>query len=140
MTLIVAPADGFDSYVSVVDADAYVLKMGVDGWPATEDDKEKALRRATQYIRVFYAPKSKHLDPVHTNIKDATVEAAVRSLSADLLSDVEPSAIVREKIGPLETEFAEPQNGGQVRFALIDALMRGLGDLPRGNVMMLKRI
>lgn len=140
MTLIVAPAEGFDSYVSVADADAYVEKMGVDGWPAEDPDKEKALRRATQYIRVAYAPKVQYLDPIHANIEAATIEAAIRSVSGVLLADVDPSAIVREKIGPMDTEYAEPQNGGQVRFALIDALMRGLGDLPRGNVMMLKRI
>lgn len=140
MALIVAPTEGFDSYVSVADADAYVLKMGVDGWPAAEADKEKALRRATQYIRVNYAPKDQYLDPVHANIQAATVEAAVRSQSADLLADVDPAAVTEETIGPLTTKYAEPQNSGQVRFALIDALMRGLGDLPRGNVMMLKRI
>lgn len=140
MALIVAPTEGYDSYVSVADADAYVLKMGADGWPAGESDKEKALRRATQYIRVAYAPKAQYLDPVNENIEAATVEAAIRSVSGVLMTDVDAAAITEETIGPLTTKFAAPQNGGQVRFALIDALMRGLGDLPRGNVMMLKRI
>src|SRR5690606_39575227 len=94
MTLIVAPAEGYDSYVSVADADQYVADMGLTGWPTVQADKEKLLRRATQYISLKYEPKAQYLDPVHANIAAATVEAAVRA--SDLWADVDSQAV---KIG-----------------------------------------
>lgn len=138
MTLIVAPTQGYDSYVSVADADAYVERMGLTGWPEGEGEKQALLRRATQYIAVKYEPKAQFLDPVHPNIEAATVEAAIRS--ASLWQDVDPSAIVSETIGPLSTTYAQPTNDGQVKVPLIDALMRGLGMRPRPSVFMLSRI
>lgn len=138
MTLVIAPDDGFDSYVSVTDADAYVTKMGLSGWPATEADKGKLLRRATQYISLKYEPKAQYLDPVHANIKAATVEAAVRA--SDLWADVDSQAVIEETIGPMTTKYADPTNGGQKSFPVIDGLMRGLGELGRSGVFMLERI
>lgn len=138
MTLVIAPDDGFDSYVSVTDADAYVTKMGLSGWPATEADKGKLLRRATQYISLKYEPKAQYLDPVHANIKAATVEAAVRA--SDLWADVDSQAVIEETIGPMTTKYADPTNGGQKSFPVIDGLMRGLGELGRSGVFMLGRI
>lgn len=138
MTLIISPADGYDSYVSVEDADAYVERMGLDGWPTEEVEKETLLRRATQYITVKYAPKAQYLDPVHANIAAATVEAAVRA--SDLWADVDSQAVIEETIGPMTTKYAEPANGGQKSFPVIDGLMRGLGALQRSGVFMLGRI
>lgn len=138
MTLVIAPDDGFDSYVSVTDADAYVTKMGLSGWPATEADKGKLLRRATQYISLKYEPKAQYLDPVHANIAAATVEAAVRA--PDLWADVDSQAVTEETIGPMTTKYADPANGGQKSFPVIDGLMRGLGTLQRSGVFMLGRI
>lgn len=138
MTLIVAPADGYDSFISVEDADRYVDRMGLTGWPSTAPEKEKLLRRATQYITVKYAPKAQYLDPVHANIAAATVEAAVRA--SDLWADVDSQAVIEETIGPMTTKYADPANGGQKSFPVIDGLMRGLGTLQRSGVFMLGRI
>lgn len=138
MTLIIAPADGYDSFVSVADADAYVERMGLSGWPAETEDKEKLLRRATQYITVKYAPKAQYLDPVHANIQAATVEAALRA--ADLWVDLEGQAVIEDTMGPMTTKYSEPINGGQKSFPVIDGLMRGLGTAKRSGVMMLGRI
>lgn len=138
MTIIIAPAEGYDSFISVEDADAYVSRMGLSGWPATEADKGKLLRRATQYISLKYEPKAQYLDPVHANIAAATVEAALRS--DDLWTDVDSAAVVSETIGPMSTTYAEPKNGGQKAFPVIDNLMRGLGALQRSGVRMLKRV
>lgn len=138
MTLIIAPAQGYDSFVSVADADAYVLSMGLTGWPADDAEKETLLRRATQYITVKYAPLAAFLDPVHANIEAAVVEAAVRA--ADLWADVDSSAVIEETIGPMTTKYAEPVNDGQKAFPVIDGLMRGLGSAKRSGVFMLERI
>lgn len=138
MTLVVAPSEGYDSYVSVADADQYVADMGLAGWPTVQADKEKLLRRATQYISLKYEPKAQYLDPVHANIKAATVEAAVRA--SDLWADVGSQAVIEETIGPMTTKYADPTNGGQKSFPVIDGLMRGLGALQRSGVFMLGRI
>ena len=138
MTLIIAPADGYDSFVSLDDADAYVDRMGLTGWPAEEAKKETLLRRATQYIAVTYEPLARYIDPVHENIKAATVEAAIRA--GELWADVEAQAVTEETIGPMTTKYAEPANGGQKQFPVIDGLMRGLGGRSKSNVQMLKRI
>lgn len=138
MTLIVAPDEGYTSFVSVADADQYVADMGLTGWPSVQADKEKLLRRATQYIGLKYEPLDKYLDPVHANIKAATVEAALRA--ADLWADVDAAAVVSETIGPISTTYAEPKNGGQKTFPVIDNLMRGLGKRSKSGVFMLERI
>ncbi len=138
MTFLIAPADGYDSYISVEDADAYVSRFGLDGWPASQDEKEKLLRRATQYIALKYEPKQQHLDPVHINIKAATVEAALRA--KDLWVDVDSQAIIEDTMGPMSTTYAAPKNGGQKAFPVIDNLMRGLGSRSNSAVFMLRRI
>lgn len=138
MTIIVAPDEGYTSFVSVAEADTYVADMGLTGWPTAQAEKETLLRRATQYITVKYAPLAAFLDPVHANIEAATVEAAVRA--ADLWADVDSSAVIEETIGPMTTKYAEPVNGGQKSFPVIDGLMRGLGALQRSGVFMLGRI
>lgn len=138
MTIIVAPDEGYTSFLSVAEADTYVADMGLTGWPTVQAEKETLLRRATQYITLAYAPLARYLDPVHANIKAATVEAAVRA--ADLWTDVDASAVVSETIGPLSTTYAQPRNGGQKTFPVIDNLMRGLGSRSKSGVFMLERL
>jgi hypothetical protein len=50
MALIVAPAEGYDSLVSLADANAYCADMGHAGWTDADEAREAALRRATQYL------------------------------------------------------------------------------------------
>ncbi|MHA3905150.1 DnaT-like ssDNA-binding protein [Castellaniella sp. WN] len=138
MALIVAPADGFDSYITIAQAEAYIADMGRSGWPADEAAQEAALRQATQYIRLRYAPQGQHIDPPHPNLVAATTEAALRA--GKLFADVDPRAITQQTVGPITTAYADPVNGGQVRFALIDALMAGIGADARSGVFMLKRV
>lgn len=138
MTLVVAPSEGYDSYVSVADADQYVADMGLAGWPTVQADKENLLRRATQYISLKYEPKAQYLDPVHANIKAATVEAALRA--SDLWVDTDDQAIIEDTMGPMTTKYTDPKNGGQKTFPVIDNLMRGLGKRSKSGVFMLERI
>lgn len=123
--LTVAPAEGFDSLVSLVDANAYHDAMG-NAWTGSDDEKEKALRRATQYLLARYRIWSAYFDPVHKNVAAACCELALRALAGDLYVDVEPSAVVSETVGPISTTYAAPRNGGQTRFAIVDDLLAGL--------------
>ena len=125
MALVIAPDDGYDSLVSLADAQGYMARMGYD-WPADEAKQEIALRRGSQYITAFYNIDAKHLDPIDGNIKWAACEAALRAANGSLFTDVDAQAVTEESVGPITTKYAAPQHGGQKRFGVIDALMRGL--------------
>ena len=70
MALTVAPAAGFDSLVSLEDANAYCTAMGLAAWTGNDLVKEAALRRATQYLLAHYRIKAEYLDPVHKSVAD----------------------------------------------------------------------
>lgn len=140
MALIIYPSDGWDSYISLADADAYHTAMGNTGWTGDEAAKEVALRKGTQYIEMTYAPKAEYLDPMHKNIVASTAEAALRALTASLFQDVSPESITEETVGPLTTKYGDAQNGGQIRYTLIDNLMRGLGGNTNGVSVSLYRV
>ena len=134
--LIVAPEQGFDSLVTLAEAQGYMERMGYD-WPAEEAKQEIALRRGTQYIVTMYRVRSEFLDPVAEVIKSATCEAALRAANGSLFADVEAQSVTEETVGPITTKYAEPGNGGQKRFGVIDALMQGV--MGGGGVVKLVR-
>lgn len=137
MALIVEDGSGkvdAESYVSVADCAAYAVSHGL-AFTGDEPAKEARLRRATQYIDAQYAFKGEEQTDtqalawprtvaigVPREIVSACCELACKS--GDLWQDVDPSAVVSETIGPLSTTYAEPANGGQVRYAAVDALLK----------------
>lgn len=123
--LVVAPEDGYDSLVSLAEAQDYMERMGYD-WPADEAKQEIALRRGTQYVVTMYSIRPEFLDPVSDAVKHATCEAALRAADGSMFSDVDAQAVTEESVGPITTKYAQPANGGQKRFGVIDALMRGM--------------
>lgn len=127
MTLIVAPASGYDSLVSVADAETYAASMGVE-WDISEPAKEAALRRATQYVMGLYAVSAKYIDPVDSRVAAACCEAAFRS---DKLFPDEIEAqvhSVKASASGVEKSFFEGRNArtNSVRFPVIDALLSGV--------------
>jgi len=137
MALIVEDGTGkvnAESYVSVADCAAYAAAHGLT-FTGDEPAKEARLRRATQYIDAQYAFKGEEqtdaqalawprtvANGVPREIVSACCELACKS--GDLWQDVDASSIVSETIGPLSTTYAEPANGGQVRYAAVDALLK----------------
>lgn len=139
MALIVAPADGFDSLVSLADANAYCTNMGLTAWAGTDEVKEAALRRATQYLMSHYAIKAEYLDPVHSKVAAACCEAAVKALAGSLYTDVAASTVTQKTVGPISVSYSENvRNGGQTRYALIDDLLRGLTDGGFGMIKLVR--
>lgn len=137
MALIVEDGSGLpdaDAYVSVSDCAAYAAAHGLT-FIGTESEQEARIRRATQYIDVQYAFKG---DPqtdtqalawprtvvtgVPREIVAACCELACKQ--GDLWTDVDSAAVISETIGPLSTTYAQPANGGQVRYAAVDALLK----------------
>ncbi|MPT54961.1 DnaT-like ssDNA-binding protein [Delftia sp.] len=125
MALIVAPAEGYDSLVTLAEAATYMANYG-HTWPADELAQEVALRRATQYILSNYALDPQYLDPVAQKVKDACCEAAWRAAKGELFKDTDGRLMTEQTVDVITTKWAEGQQGGQMRFAVIDALLRGL--------------
>ena len=125
MALIVAPAEGYDSLVTLAEAVVYMANYG-HTWPADEPAQEVALRRATQYILSNYALDPQYLDPVAQKVKDACCEAAWRAANGELFQDSDGRVKIEQTVDDITTRWAEGQQGGQMRFSVIDAMLRGL--------------
>lgn len=132
MALIVETGEGIanaESYISVADATARHAALGNAAWTGADAVKEAALRRATQYMLQSYRGRWKGTrlkreqaldwprygarvdgfdlpsNEVPPEVANACADLALRALSADLNAD-QGRAVIREKIGPLETEYA----------------------------------
>lgn len=129
-----------DSYVSVAQADLYHAAYGHTDWSSAPTEKrEAALRRATQYLDARYVfrgtpdqpqqplawPRSGYPWP-ERRITAATCELALRALANPLFSDVAPVGVRQETVGPLTTIYTEGTGDGQIRFAVVDNLLRDL--------------
>ena len=58
-------------------------------------------------------------------VKDATCEAALRALSGGLYTDEDSRIVTSEKVDVVAVTYAEhSRNGGQVRIAIIDDLLK----------------
>ena len=126
MALTVAPTEGYDSLVSLADADAYWQRMGGAEWAALDDpSREAALRRGTQFI-LARSVKEQYLDPVHTRVAAAACEAAMLHVSGELYGVIDAKPVLREQVGELAVSYGRPTNGGRARFPVIDDLLRGL--------------
>lgn len=132
MTLIVEDGTGLataESYVSVADAGTRHTNLGNTAWTGTDAVKEAALRRATQFMLQRYRgrwqgtrinstqaldwPRSwvvvdgyaVDADIVPVDVANACADLALKALSETLNADLD-RAVIREKVGPLETEYS----------------------------------
>lgn len=125
--------DGANSYATVSEADDYHEDRGNTSWTGTDEAKQAALVKATDYIEGRWAGSFKGQKEFNTDqplsfprsylydrngdlvegvpdkLKAAVFEYALRALTTSLF--VDPSATstqqisrLREKIGPIETE------------------------------------
>lgn len=153
MALSVAPAANADSYASVAEADTYHTNYGTGAaWTALSDtNKEIALRRATMYIdgrfgsrfhgertdpaqylawprkEVFMYGADVSLDDelIPKAVKDAAAYLALQSTVVSLTDNV-GATVRREKIGPIETEYAVSNGGSStslVQFPYVYTLL-----------------
>jgi hypothetical protein len=127
MALIVAPAEGFDSYASLVQANAYFDAIGKTDWaPLSDTVKEQNLRRGSQFIAARRLLAIAIEPTVHTNVIAATCEAAYRAWKNLLYADVPAQAVKSVTVGPIKREMSDPVNGGQLKIPIIDDLLYGL--------------
>lgn len=139
MTLIVCPAEGWDSLVSVEDATRYMHDFGYEQWPIPDPEPpepdpvawrkaEVALRKATQFIIGRYSIKAENLDPVHKKVQAACCEAAIRALDGDLVADSDGRIVTEETVDVLTTKYAAGAQNGAMAYPVIDALMKHMTD------------
>jgi hypothetical protein len=153
MSLIVEDGTGLstaESFISVADADTRHTNMGNTNWAAlTTEEKEQALRRGTQYMEQAYRTRwlgtRTHedqalswprvimqavdgwwidSDEVPSIVANACADMALKAAAGDLNADL-TRGVVREKVGPLETEYdrASPQS---TRYRAVDMMLAHL--------------
>lgn len=146
MTLTVEDGSGLvtaESYASVADADTRLAALGMSNWTDLgAEEKEQALRRATGYMVQTYrgrwigvrATADQALDwpryggvvegytvasdAVPVTVANACIDLAFKAAAGDLAPDIE-RAIIRDKTGPLETEWS-PYASQVTRYRAID--------------------
>jgi hypothetical protein len=136
MALLVVPAVGAESYISVETADAFHASRGNTAWatiPALR--KEELLRQATDYLearyaglwvgspvvtgqglqwpRINYVPGVLLVDPllVPTGVAKATAQLALEAHTTPLIDESTESSqqVVSEKVGPISVTYSEKQ-------------------------------
>lgn len=158
MALVVENGTGLadaESYISLADANARHTALGNTAWTGSDAVKEAALRRATQYMEQAYRSRWRgqrmtsaqalswprwgvqvegfyiDSDVVPVEVVNACADLALKSLSGELAPDLE-RGVIREKVGPLETEY--DRNSPQAkRYRSIDM---GLALFLKGSAAM----
>ena len=110
MALIIYPADGADSFVTVAEADSYIqtLTLNYDQWSIlSESDKEIYLRIAYRFI-IENTDSDLYPDPIPDCVGESQSLMAVHDLVNGLSSGTESAetgAIKKNKVGSIEQEF-----------------------------------
>jgi hypothetical protein len=152
MALVVEDGTGVDdanSYVTVEDANAYLLDRNNAAWfAATDDQKVAALIEATDYVDAHdwvgyvefaaqalgwprleaYDREGRLLVGVPAQVKRAVILLAPEALSGRLrpTTAATAGALKRKKVGPLELEYFEGGSASARSFPEVAALLRGL--------------
>jgi len=154
---------GTDSYISAANADTYWSNRNNSVWAAAaSEDKEKALRFATEYIdgsydgrwigehpgassQVLAWPRNGALDSegrsvtgIPQRVADATARLALDALT-DFLSAAEDRGgrISRAAVGPLDVSYFRDAPAGTA-FPYLDLMLKSLltpGSTGGGNVV-----
>lgn len=139
-----------ESLCSVADADRYHVARGNEAaWVDLDlEIKEQRLRRATDFMKSVYRARwvgsrvsqAQALDwpragvvvdgfmiastSVPADVSRACAELALRA-SGELLADADTasSVVKKEVLGPIETEFFEPNVDARSRFVGVDAML-----------------
>jgi hypothetical protein len=128
-----------DPLTTTSKVDAYALARGWSDWTVLPDEAAAAaILDASTYIRATFVPPPAIAPSVETEIENAVAEAARLTLSGPLIGGAGAAApqVVREKVGPIETEYAEtaPAQARESRLALVHAMMFAAGSRRVGGV------
>lgn len=149
MSLIVETGAGLanaESFASVASADTRLAALGNTNWATiTTAEREQALRRATGYMEQAYRQRWKGIrllrsqalslprygvvadgwyvdtTTVPTDVVNTCIDLAFKAAAGDINPDL-TQALIREKVGPLETEYSAVSPQG-VRYRAADMAM-----------------
>jgi len=138
MAVAVYPAPGYDSFISLEDANAYLTSLGYaknvwDNKSTTE--REAALRRGTQFIyarrlrpeALWDTTTTPATARVHPNVAAATAEAARRHVEGSLYGDLPSAPVLEKTVGPLTLRYGQPTITSEAeRYPVITDLLFGL--------------
>lgn len=138
MAVAVYPAPGYDSFISLEDANAYLTALGYakNVWDnKTTVEREAALRRGTQFIyarrlvpeALWDTTTTPATARVHPNVAAATAEAARRHIEGSLYRDLDPAPVLEKSVGPLTLRYGTPTVANEAqRYPVITDLLYGL--------------
>ena len=160
MALIVAPAAGAESYISVANADAYHAARGNAAWALlTLEAKEQALRKATDYMGAYSGrwkgervSSGQALDWPRAGVvvdgyevDDETVPApvanacallALKASTAELAPDLGPQK-QSVSVGPISTTYASGARQ-TLKFQAVDNMLAPYLGGGANNVMLVR--
>lgn len=161
MALIVEDGTGVtgaESYISVAAADTYFTNRGNATWAAlATDDKEAALRKATDYMEGRYRWRGERVadgqalswprdcvyafgylvdsNVVPERVQRACAELAVRASADDLSPDL-TAQVKQEIVGPISVTYADGARQA-TSYKAVDAMLApyvyGIGSIPVGR-------
>src|SRR5690349_13557183 len=100
--LTVAPTVGYDSFVSLEDANTYFADRGWAAWAAASiPDRENALRVGTVYVNSKRLLSEAIYPAVNMRVAWATFEAAKLSMTGGLYKAGTNQSIIEKTVGPL---------------------------------------
>jgi len=148
MAVAVYPAPGYDSFISLEDADKYLTDLGFakNVWDnKTVSEREAALRRATQFIyarrllpaALWDTSVTPSMPRVHPNVAAATAEAARRHVEGTLYRDLDAAPVLEKTVGPLTLRYAQPAAVADeaAHYPIIGDLLYGLCERSGGSGM-----
>lgn len=128
-----------NAYIDVTFADDYFTDRGEAGWTGTNDEKQQAIVRATDFIEqrwgdqfrgirefpavpqalsfprmYLYDREGRAVEGIPVKLQKACAEYALRALTGTLFpdpTDADSATKIREKVGPIEEETAYSEGG-----------------------------
>ncbi len=139
--------EGSESYVSVSEADLYHSSRGATLWTElTNEEKEQALRRATDYMvgeyrdrwlgqrstsvqgldwprtSVYVSDLAVPNNYVPKDVKNACSALALRAAAGELVEDTDQK-VIEETIGPITTKW-DPKSSTKKKYPQIDSMLK----------------
>ena len=130
MALIIYPDAGYNSFISVLEADEIINGFTNDrGWATfTTEDKEKNLKQAFTYMAL--CPKFKPPDDNNDSLRMAQALLTIYYIGTDPFEyDPNSAAVTREKLGSMEIEYQAgmKHRGGMVFPPYVVTLLKPYG-------------
>ena len=132
MALIIFPLDNYDSFVSVVDADAiiggFVVSDGQTAYLAGDEAYKEAILKQT-CLQIRLCPNISLPADIESNLELAQCYLVVHALTVDMMSyDANDRAVTKEQVGTLSVEYDANLKGDVSEFdSMTSALLKQYG-------------